>query len=154
MLVRLDFICCPCHLTQITYQKPRFAGCYNFFQYFFFFERGGGGGEKENPVQVKPGNNSEAESPNLSLPHPRGEKPKIHDRHRNRVLPDTPALLPPPGHAFCSRFASAAPLCLPAGPFIRRCHFVPFSEPASKRVYPRAEVAPGQDPTRRVLSTP
>lgn len=77
MLVRLDSICCPCYLTQITYQKPLFAGCYTFFQFFFFW----GGAEKENPVQVKPGNNSESESPNLSLPHPQTEKPKMHVWH-------------------------------------------------------------------------
>lgn len=65
-----------------TDHVPEATVCWMLHRFpIIFFFLAGGGNEKENPVQVKPGNNSESESLNLSLPHPQTEKPAIHVWH-------------------------------------------------------------------------
>lgn len=124
------------------YQRPLLAGLLHLFQFFFFFTGEGGG--KETPVQVELGNNSESESPDLSLLHP---------QRRPRSMCGTPAPQLPPKQDVPLSTRSSLPSrkcllqrgCLCCYPVlaIRPLHvlvpFYPIFRLALKQVSPRAE---------------
>jgi len=132
-------LCFP-SLSFDTDHVPEASVCW--MQHLFPIFLSGVDGEEENPAEVKSGNNSESESPDLPLPHPQAEQPKTHVWHTCPTAASGAgcSLMPQPSLALHAMPCVAGlPLQLSAGPFMCWCHFVPgIFRLALERVYPRA----------------
>lgn len=128
--VRVDSLCCPCHLSQIMYQRSQLAEYYGLFSKIIFFW----GGEWE---ERKPCSSENWQESMIRMPKSVSNIFTKREAKQPRVAQLPPragwcSLMLQPSFAlraksFFGHVTFAATLCLPVLSFICWCHFVPFS---------------------------